>query len=116
MRTVNASFELRLLGPTPADRADVDKALAIFIKNTSALLRTKSNQIRQKIANPITPEGTFYFAALCRSKTIIGFAMFGYYPRSKLSSSICRLLHACQRSVLSQTSPISLYFFRIRAK
>lgn len=84
MRRVNASFELRLLGPTPADRADVDKALAIFIKNTSALLRTKTNQIRQKIANPITPEGTFYFAALCRSKTIIGFAMFGYYPKSKL--------------------------------
>jgi hypothetical protein len=84
MRRVNASFELRLLGPTAADRADVDKALAIFIKNTSALLRTKTNQIRQKIANPITAEGTFYFAALCRSKAIIGFAMFGYYPHSKL--------------------------------
>jgi hypothetical protein len=84
MHRVNASFELRLLGPTSADRADVDKALAIFIKNTSALLRTKTNQIRQKIANPITAEGTFYFAALCRSKSIIGFAMFGYYPKSKL--------------------------------
>jgi hypothetical protein len=84
MRTVNASFELRLLGSTPADRADVDKALAIFIRNTSALLRTKTNQIRQKIANPVTADGTFYFAALCRSKTIIGFAMFGYYPKSKL--------------------------------
>jgi hypothetical protein len=84
MRRINASFELRLLGPTPADRADVDKALAIFIKNTSALLRTKTNQIRQKIANPTTAEGTFYFASLCRSKTIIGFAMFGYYPTSKL--------------------------------
>jgi hypothetical protein len=84
MRRVNASFELRLLRPTSADRADVDKALAVFINNTSALLRTKTNQIRQKVANPTTPEGTFYFAALCRSKTIIGFAMFGYYPKSKL--------------------------------
>lgn len=50
MSRVNASFELRLLGSTSADRADVDKALAIFIKNTSALLRTKTNQIRQKTA------------------------------------------------------------------
>ncbi|MFB9267641.1 hypothetical protein ACFFWD_31635 [Bradyrhizobium erythrophlei] len=72
------------MGTTPADRSDVDRALAIFIQNTSPLLRTKTNQIRQKIANPITPEGTFYFAALCRSKSVIGFAMFGYYPNSKL--------------------------------
>src|SRR4030081_563930 len=84
MRRVNASFDLKLLEPTVADRADVDKALAIFINNTSALLRTKANQIRQKVANPTTPEGTFYFAALCRSKAVIGFAMFGYYPKSKL--------------------------------
>jgi hypothetical protein len=84
MRRVNASFELRLLGSTPGDRADVDKALAIFINNTSALLRTKTNQIRQKIDNPVTPEGTFYFATLSRSKIVIGFAMFGYYPKSKL--------------------------------
>jgi hypothetical protein len=84
MRRVNASFDVKLLEPTLADRADVDKALAIFINNTSALLRTKTNQIRQKIANPITPEGTFYFAALYRSKTIIGFAMFGYYQSSKM--------------------------------
>ncbi|WP_342709579.1 hypothetical protein AAFG13_34710 [Bradyrhizobium sp. B124] len=84
MRRVKASFELRLLDPTPADRADVDKALAIFIQNTSPLLRTKTNQIRQKIGDPTTPEGTFYFAGLLRSKSIIGFAMFGYYPNSKL--------------------------------
>ncbi|WP_316219425.1 hypothetical protein [Bradyrhizobium sp. SZCCHNR2026] len=84
MRRINASFELSLLGPSTADRQHVDKALNIFVQNTSPLLRTKTHQIRQKIAQPVTPEGTFYFAALCRSASVIGFAMFGYYPNSKL--------------------------------
>jgi hypothetical protein len=62
----------------------LDRALAIFVQNTSPLLRTKTNQIRAKIAAPVTPEGHFYFAALYRSSEVIGFAMFGYYPRSRL--------------------------------
>lgn len=84
MSRVNASFELRLLSAAPVDRQDVDKALSIYVANTSPLLRTKTNQIRHKIAAPTTLEGTFYFAALSRSKNVIGFAMFGYYPKSKL--------------------------------
>jgi hypothetical protein len=84
MRRNTASFEARLLGPGPGDRSDVDRALAVFVRNTSPLLRTKTNQIRAKIAAPETPEGKFFFTALYRSGDVIGFAMFGYYPRGRL--------------------------------
>lgn len=84
MRRTDASFAIRLLGSKPADRDDVDRALGIFVRNTSPLLRTKTNQIRAKIASPETPEGRFYFAALYRGELVIGFVMFGYYPRNRL--------------------------------
>ena len=84
MRRTDASFGIRMLGPRPADRDDVDRALAIFVRNTSPLLRTKTNQIWAKIASPETPEGHFYFAAFYRSDIVIGFAMFGYYSHSHL--------------------------------
>jgi hypothetical protein len=73
-----------MLGSKPADRDDVDRALTIFVRNTSSLLRTKTNQIRTKIASPNTTEGQFHFAALYRNGVVIGFAMFGYYPRTRL--------------------------------
>jgi len=84
MRRTDASFGIRMLGPRPPDRDDVDRALAIFVRNTSPLLRTKTNQIRAKIASPETAEGHFYFAAFYRTDVVIGFAMFGYYPRGHL--------------------------------
>jgi hypothetical protein len=84
MRRNEVSFGIRLLGPKPADRDDVDCALTVFVRNTSPLLRTKTNQIRAKITSPETPEGRFYFAAFYRSDVVIGFAMFGYYPRGRL--------------------------------
>jgi hypothetical protein len=84
MHTADASFAVHLLDAGLADQADVDRALNIFVQNTSPLLRTKTNQIRAKIASPTTAEGHFYFAALYRSGTVIGFAMLGYYPRCRL--------------------------------
>jgi hypothetical protein len=47
--------------------------------------QTDSDQIRTKISSPKTREGTFYFAALYRDDAMIGFAMFGHYPRSKVA-------------------------------
>lgn len=84
MRRKDASFSLRLLTSAVADRPDVDAALALFVKNTLPFLRTKTNQIRTKIRSPKTPEGSFYFAAFYRGDTVIGFAMFGHYPRARL--------------------------------
>jgi hypothetical protein len=81
---MDTSFSLRLLSSAAEDKADVDKALTIFLGNTSPLLRTKPDQIRQKIASPTTAEGQFYFAAFYRDEVLIGFAMFGHYPNSRL--------------------------------
>ncbi len=80
----DASFRVRTLGPSARDKSDLDAALTIFARNTSPLLRTHSNQIRQKIRNPNNPNGSFYFVAFYRGDVVIGFAMFGYYPRTRL--------------------------------
>jgi hypothetical protein len=84
MAAVDASFRVRALGPSAPDRADLDAALSIFTRNTSPLLRTQANQIRQKIRKPNNPHGTFYFLAFYRGDVVIGFAMFGHYPRTRL--------------------------------
>jgi len=84
MALADASFGVRVLSPSAADRADLDAALAIYTRNTSPLLRTRTNQIRWKLQRPKTPEGTFYFVAFYRGSAVIGFAMFGYYPRTRL--------------------------------
>ncbi len=78
-----AAFSVKLL-PANADNAEVDQALAILERSTPPNLRTNTEQIRRKIASPHTQEGDFYFAVLYRGTTLIGFAMFGYYPRCKL--------------------------------
>jgi hypothetical protein len=84
MRKKDASFSVRFLGQKASDERDIDRALKIFIRNTPPMLRTKTNQIRTKISAPVTSEGEFYFAALYRGDAVIGFAMFGYYPRTRL--------------------------------
>jgi Uncharacterized alpha/beta hydrolase domain (DUF2235) len=77
------TFNVELLGPQSAS-TEIDKALHIFEHNTPPRLRTDLRQIRSKILSPSTEKGTFHFAALYRREELIGFAMFGYYPRFKL--------------------------------
>lgn len=84
MRTFGSPFSLCLFDPSDASSPDFDKALRIFRANTSPLLATRSNQIRVKAASPIEGDSTFFFAGLIHSKTVIGFAMFGHYPSSRL--------------------------------
>jgi hypothetical protein len=47
MASAGASFSVEALGAGAGDRPDLDAALAIYIKNTSPLLRTLTQQIRQ---------------------------------------------------------------------
>jgi hypothetical protein len=76
-------FSVKLLLAN-ADSAEVDQALFLLERNTPPRLQTNTEQIRRKIGSPHTKEGDFYFAVLYRGKTLIGFAMFGYYARCKL--------------------------------
>ena len=84
MRTFGSPFSLCLFDPADASSPAFDEALSIFRENTSPLLATRCNQIRAKAVAPITDSGTFFFACLMRSKSVIGFAMFGHYPGSRL--------------------------------
>lgn len=97
MGTPDASFRVRTLHAGKADEADVDAALAVYSRNLSPLLRTHTNQIRAKIRRPKTPQGTFYFVALYRGLTVIGFAMFGYYPRLRVLVMDHMVIDAAQR-------------------
>src|ERR1700733_819147 len=62
----------------------MEKALMVFARNTSPLLRTHTNQIQFKFANQNNPYGTFFFVGLYQDRRIVGFAMFGYYPRRRI--------------------------------
>jgi hypothetical protein len=84
MRSSDASFSVRLLTTGRMDRADLDVAFAIFVRNSPPALRTKTNEIRAKMAPGHEAERALYIAALYRDEIIIGFAMFSYLPRSRL--------------------------------
>ncbi len=59
-------YHLRLLTSAAEDKEAVDKALRIFESTTAPDMRTDTNQIKRKIENPKTKEGTFSFAAFYR--------------------------------------------------
>lgn len=84
MQTMKPSFTVRFFEPRDAESGELDQALAIYQDCLSPILKTGMNEIRDKVANPVSPEGCFYFAALYRSRRPIGFAMFGHYPSSRL--------------------------------
>src|ERR1700733_3051923 len=62
----------------------MEKALMVFARNTSPLLRTHTNQIQFKFEHQNNPPGTFFFVGLYQDGRIVGFAMFGYYPRRRV--------------------------------
>src|SRR5262249_10350177 len=66
------------------DAAELNKALGIFVRNTSPAHRTQANQIQYKFAYPDPDHGRFYYLGLYESGRIVGFAMFGYYPRRRV--------------------------------
>lgn len=76
-------FSVKMLTAS-STTAEVDEAIHIFECNTPPRLRTDSEEIRKKIAAPELKAGVRYFAALYRGPALIGFAMFGYYPSTKL--------------------------------
>jgi hypothetical protein len=80
-RTVH---EIRVFERTAFDTEELNKALMIFVKNTSSAHRTQANQIQAKFANPNNQLGTFYYLGLYQDDEIVGFAMFGYYPRRRV--------------------------------
>ncbi len=85
MRSFGSPFSLCLFEPGDSSSDILDEALRIYRDNTSPLLITRSNQIRVKVASPLGEDGSaFFFAALMRSKTPVGFAMFGHYPSRRL--------------------------------
>lgn len=84
MRSSDASFSVRLLTAGHADRADLDAALAIFVRNSSPAFRTRTNQIRVKMAPGHEAERALYIAALYRGDLVIGFAMYSYFSGSRL--------------------------------
>jgi hypothetical protein len=76
--------EIRVFGRTGPDAAELTKALLLFSRNTSPAHRTQSNQIQYKFDHPDNPYGTFFYVGLYESGEIVGFAMFGYYPRRRV--------------------------------
>jgi hypothetical protein len=84
MRSSDASFRVRLLTKGHADKTDFDTALAIFVRNSPPAFRTKTNEIRVKMAPGHEAERSLYIAALYRGDLVIGFAMYSYLPRSRL--------------------------------
>src|SRR5205807_2380986 len=80
-RTVH---EIRVFERTRRDADELNKALMIFVKNTSPAHRTQTSQIQSKFANPNNQFGTFYYLGLYQDDQIVGFAMFGYYPRRRV--------------------------------
>jgi hypothetical protein len=79
-----AEFELRVLEQNAEDRATLNKALAIFIKNTAQGIRTQSRQIQYKFENPNNPHGELYYLALCLDSAVVGFAMLGYFHQRRV--------------------------------
>jgi len=84
MRSSDASFSVRLLTTSHADRADLDAAFAVFVRNSPPAFRTKTNQIRMKLAPGHEVERHLRIAALYRGDVVIGFAMYSYLPSSRL--------------------------------
>lgn len=66
------------------DRDELERALMVFARNMSPVLRTQTNQILFKFEHPNNPSGTFYFVGLYQNAAVVGFAMFGYYPRRRV--------------------------------
>ena len=56
----------------------------VFARNMSPVLRTQTNQILFKFEHPNNPHGRFYFVGLYQNGALVGFAMFGYYPRRRV--------------------------------
>jgi hypothetical protein len=79
-----ADFELRVLEQNAEDRAALNKALSIFIKNTAQGIRTQSRQIQFKFENPNNPHGQLYYLALCLDGAVVGFAMLGYFHQRRV--------------------------------
>lgn len=76
--------ELRVFQQNAKDRGDLRAALMVFARNTSHLLRTQANQIQYKFSNPNNPHGDFYFVGLYQDGEVVGFVMFGFYPRYRV--------------------------------
>ncbi|MFI5202461.1 MAG: hypothetical protein ACHQNE_08745, partial [Candidatus Kapaibacterium sp.] len=74
-------YKIRVFKRNARDRKDLDEALNIYVQATSPVLRTETNQIKSKFANPNNPLGEIYFAGLYRDKRVVGFVMFAFYPR-----------------------------------
>ena len=84
MRTYRApAHEVRVY-ERAADVEELNKALLVFVRNTSSAHRTQARQIQQKFDRPNNPHGTFYYAGFYEEDKVIGFAMFGYYPRRRI--------------------------------
>jgi hypothetical protein len=84
MHSADASFSIRVLTIGHSDRSDLDAALAIFVRNTPPAFRTKTNEIRTKMASEDPTERKLYIAALYRGDLVIGFAMFSYLRVSRI--------------------------------
>ena len=84
MRPSDASFSVRVLDTSHADRADLDAALAVFVRNSPPAFCTKTNQIWVKLAPGHEAERQLRIAALYRGEVVIGFAMYSYLPSSHL--------------------------------
>lgn len=83
MAKYRAVHEIRVF-ESPRDRNELERALMVFARTTSPLLRTHTNQIQTKFDRPNNPHGTFFFVGLYQDHHIVGFAMFGYYPRCRV--------------------------------
>jgi hypothetical protein len=84
MVSYRAIHEVRVFEPNARDRDELNKALMVFVRNTSSAHRTQANHIQYKFAHPNNPHGAFYYLGLYQDDQIVGFAMFGYYPRRRV--------------------------------
>lgn len=78
-----AVYEIRVY-ESARDRDELERALMVFARNMSPVLRTQTNQIQFKFEHANNPNGTFYFVGLYQNAAVVGFAMFGYYPRRRV--------------------------------
>jgi hypothetical protein len=82
---LRAVYEIQVFRDTPKDRQALGAALMIFVRNTSHILRTQTNQIMYKFDHPENnPKCTMYYIGLRQDDEIVGFCMLGYFPRRRL--------------------------------
>ena len=85
MTKLRTTHELHIFGNNKKDQDDLTRALVVFVRNTSHVLRTSTNQISFKFDHPESNSRcTMYYIGLKRDGVIVGFCMLGYFPRARV--------------------------------